>query len=86
MIRMPEGYQGRFHCLQMTSGYTAVTTRNAAKTPQDTPGQHRDASGRIKDVPDGYTEISGWGLFLSRMSAYWLGIFMITLRWLGGKY
>ena len=49
----------------MTSGYTSVTTRSEAETPQDTPGQHRDASGRIKDTPDGYTdlaEISGGGL------------------------
>ena len=47
-----------FHCLWMTSGYTSVTTRSTAETPQDTPGQHRDASGRLKNAPDGYTDLA----------------------------
>ena len=25
---------------------------------QDTPGQHRDASGRCTDTPDGYTDLA----------------------------
>ena len=47
-----------FCCLRMTSGYTSVTTRSVAETPQDTPGQHRDASGHIKDAPDRYTDLA----------------------------
>ena len=42
-----------------------MTTRSAAETPQDTPGQHRDASGHLKDAPDGFTDLAnthGWGL------------------------
>ena len=38
---------------------------SAAETPQDTPGQHRDATGCLKDTPDGFTdfvETHGWGL------------------------
>ena len=42
-----------FRFLWMTPGYTSVTTRSAVETPQDTPGQHRDASGRLMDTPDG---------------------------------
>ena len=34
-----------FRSLQMTSGYTSMTTHSAAETPRDMPGQHRDASG-----------------------------------------
>ena len=44
-----------------------MTTRSAAETLQDTPGQHRDASGRLKDAPDGYTDLAetrGWGLWI----------------------
>ena len=47
-----------FRCLRMTSGYTAVTTRSVAEIPQDTPGQHRDASGCLKDAPDGYMDLA----------------------------
>ena len=67
----------------MTSGYSSKTTRSAAETPQDTQGQHRDASGRLKDNPDGYTglaEIHRWGLriifFLTDVS---LSIFISIL-------
>ena len=52
-------------CLRMTPRYTSVTTRRAAERPQDMPGQHRDASGRLKDTPDGFTDLAdthGWGL------------------------
>ena len=52
-----------------------MTTRSAAETLQDTPGQHRDASGHLKDTPDGYTDLvdtHGWGLrivfFLANVS------------------
>ena len=44
-----------------------MTTRSAAETPQDIQGQHRDASGRLKDAPDGYTDLAdthGWGLWI----------------------
>ena len=34
-----------------------MTTRSAAERPQDTPGQHRDASGHLKDTPDGLTDL-----------------------------
>ena len=34
-----------------------MVTRCAAEAPQDTPGQYRDASGRRKDTPDGYTDL-----------------------------
>ena len=50
------------HCVATD---TPVTTRSAAKRPQDTQGQHRDASGRLKDTPDGFTDLAdthGWGL------------------------
>ena len=52
-------------CLQLTSGYSSVTSRNAAERPQDMPGQHRDASGCLKDTLDGFkhlADIHGWGL------------------------
>ena len=72
-----------------------MATRSAAEAPQDTPGQYRDASGHRKDTPDGYTDLVETlrrlrngvyeSLFLSRMSAYRLGIFMITLRCPGGR-
>ena len=42
-----------------------MTTHTAAEAPQGTPGQHRDASGHLKDTPDGYTDLAethGWGL------------------------
>ena len=42
-----------------------MTARSAAETPQDMPGQHRDASGRLKDAPDGYMDLAEtcrWGL------------------------
>ena len=47
-----------------------MATRCAAEAPQDTPGQYRDASGRRKDTPDGYTDLAethGWGsrIFIS---------------------
>ena len=45
----------------------SVTTRNAAETPQDIPGQHGDASGRLKDTPDGFTDLADthrWGLWI----------------------
>ena len=64
MIGIPQERQG---CLRMTSGYSSETTRGMAETPQDTPGQHRDASGHRKDTPDGYTDLSkthGWGLWI----------------------
>ena len=38
---------------------------SAAERPQDMPRQHRDASGRRKDTPDGFTDLAdthGWGL------------------------
>ena len=57
----------------------SVATRCAAEAPQDTPGQHRDASGPRKDTPDGYTDLAEilrrltdvvhGSLFGSRMSA-----------------
>ena len=72
-----------------------MATHSVAKAPQDTPGQYRDASGRRKDTLDGYTDLAEifrrltdgvyGSLFLSRMSAYRLGIFMITLRCPGGR-
>ena len=72
-----------------------MATHCAAEAPQDTPGQYRDASGCRKDKPDGYTDLveilrrlRDWvhgSLFLSRMSGYRLGIFIITLRCLGGR-
>ena len=34
-----------------------MTTSSVMETPQDTPGQHRDASGCLKDAPDGYTDL-----------------------------
>ena len=39
-------------------GYTSVTTRSVVEASQDMPGQHRDVSGRLKDTPDGYTDIA----------------------------
>ena len=48
----------------MTPGYTSVTTCSAVAAPQ-APGQHIDASGRRKDMPDGYTDLAdthGWSL------------------------
>ena len=78
-----------FCCLRMTSGYTSVTIRSAMETTQDMPLQHRDASGHLKDAPDGYMDLAdthGWGLqifiFLADVSL--LEIFMITLRCPGG--
>ena len=59
---IPQGCQG---CLWMTSGYSPGTTRSSTEAPQDTLGQHRDASGRRKDTPDGYMDLAethGWGL------------------------
>ena len=54
---------------------------------QDTPGQHRDASGHRQDTLDGYTDLAethGWGLqiiFSLRMSACQLRNFIsITLQ------
>ena len=35
-----------------------MTTRSAEETPQDTPGQHRDASGHLKDTLDGFTDLA----------------------------
>ena len=61
-----------------------MATRSAAEAPQDTPGQYRDASGRRKDTPNGYTDLVEIllrlmdgvyrSLILSRMLAYGLGI------------
>ena len=56
-----------FRCLQMTPGYTSITTRSVAETLQDMPGQHRDASGRLKDTQDGFTDLADthrWGLWI----------------------
>ena len=42
-----------------------MTTRSEAETLQDMPGQHRDASGHLKDAPDEYTDLADrhrWGL------------------------
>ena len=42
-----------------------MTSRSAVERPQDMPGQHRDASGRLKDTPDGFTDLAdthGWVL------------------------
>ena len=49
---------GTFRALRMTSGYTSVTTCSAVETPQNAPGQYIDASGHIKDAPDGYTDLA----------------------------
>ena len=60
------------HCLLKTSGYSSVTTLSAAERPPDKPGQHRDASGHLKDTPHGFTDLAdthGWGfidLYFSR--------------------
>ena len=72
-----------------------MATCSAAEALHYTPGQYRDASGRCNDTPDGYTDLAEIlrrlmdgvyrSLFLSRMSAYRLGIFMITLRCPGGR-
>ena len=56
-------------------GYSSETTRSAAETHQDTPEQHRGASGCRKDTPDGYADFAdteGWGLqiiFFPQISA-----------------
>ena len=45
-----------------------MTTRNAAKTLQDTPGIHRDPLGRLKDIRVGFTDLvdtRGWCLRMS---------------------
>ena len=58
-------FRDAFHCLRMTPKYTSVTTCSAAEIPQDMLGQHKDASGRLKDTPDGFTDLAdtrGWGL------------------------
>ena len=54
-----------------------MTTRSAAETLQETPGQDRDASDCHKDTPDGYTDLADthrWGLriviFLADVSLY----------------
>ena len=41
IIGMPQGHYG----------YSSVTIRSTAERPQDTPGQHRDASGHLKGHP-----------------------------------
>ena len=66
--------------IRITPKYTSITTRSVAETPKDMQRQHMDASGRLKDTPDGYTDLAethGLGLrifiFLmdvSQMSAY----------------
>ena len=45
-----------------------MTTHSAGERPQDMPGQHRDASGHLKDTPDGFTDLADthrWGLRIS---------------------
>ena len=32
-------------------------THSAAETLQETPGLHRDPQGRLKDAPDGFTDL-----------------------------
>ena len=88
MIRMPERRYGHFPLLVDD---LRMTTRSTAETPQDNIGMHQDVS-RLPWM--GIRTLSPWrladgvyrSLFLSRMSAYRLGIFMITLRCPGGKY
>ena len=64
-----------------------MTTHTAVETSQDTPGQHRDASGRLKDTPDRFTDLAdthGWGLwmfiFLADISLSITEFFNITLQ------
>ena len=52
-----------------------MTTHSVAKTAQDMPRQDRDASGHLKDIPDGYTDLVDthrWGL--------WIFIFLVDIR------
>ena len=42
-----------------------MTTHSAAETTKDKPGQHRNASGRLKEALNRYTDLvetRGWGL------------------------
>ena len=44
-----------------------MTTRSVVERPQDMPGQHRDASGCLKDNLDGFTDLAdthGWSLLI----------------------
>ena len=34
-----------------------MTTCSTPEKPHDTPGQQRDASARLKDTPDGFTDL-----------------------------
>ena len=64
---MPQGHYGCIALLAEDLRIPSVTTRSAAERPQDTPGQHRDASGRLKDTTDGFMDLAdthGWGLWI----------------------
>ena len=42
-----------------------MTSRSAVETLHDMSGQDKDVPGRLKDTPDGYTDLvdtHGWGL------------------------